>query len=236
MEERIFRTDEVNSTNLLLQEMVAKGAKNGQVVIARRQSAGAGRVGRSFASPEGGLYLSYLYRPDDGLPSPGALTAAAAVAVCRALESFGVFPGIKWVNDLLLGGRKICGILCQALSVGGQMAYIVGIGINVTTAQEDFPDELRDIAGSILGQSGLELDMDELSLRLIGQLDRMMDGNCLEAYRTRCVTTGRQVQVVQGKRSFCAFAEGIDEDFSLLVRKEDGTREAISFGEVSVRV
>jgi len=236
MEERIFRIDEVNSTNLLLQEMAAKGAKSGQVVIARRQSAGAGRVGRSFASPEGGLYLSYLYRPDDGLPSPGALTAAAAVAVCRALESFGVFPGIKWVNDLLLGGRKICGILCQALSSGGQMAYIVGIGINVTTAQEDLPPEVRDIAGSILGQSGLALDMDELSLRLIGQLDRMMDGNCLEAYRIRCITTGRQVQVVQHRRSFCAFAEGIGEDFSLIVRKEDGTREAISFGEVSVRV
>ena len=236
MEGRIFRIGEVNSTNLLLQEMAMKGAENGQVVIARRQSAGAGRVGRSFASPEGGLYLSYLYRPDGELGSPGALTAAAAVAVCRTLESFGIFPGIKWVNDLFLGGRKICGILCQAQSSGGQMACIVGIGINVTTAQEDLPPEVRDIAGSILGQSGIELDIDRLSLRLIEQLDRMMDSDCLEDYRRRCITTGRQVQVVQHRRSFCAFAEGIDEDFSLIVRREDGERESISFGEVSVRV
>lgn len=236
MERRILRIDEVNSTNLLLQEMAMKGAESGQVVIARRQSAGAGRVGRSFASPEGGLYLSYLYRPKDELPSPGALTAAAAVAVCRTLESFGVFPGIKWVNDLLLGGRKICGILCQALSVGAQTAYIVGIGLNVTTAQEDFPPEVWNIAGSILGQSGIELDIAELSLRLIEQLDRMMDSDCLADYRSRCVTTGRQVQVVQHHRSFCAFAEGIDEDFSLIVRRSDGARETIGFGEVSVRV
>lgn len=235
-EGRILRINEASSTNSLLRDMAMQGAESGQVVIARRQSGGRGRQGRSFASPEGGLYLSYLYRPASPIVSPGALTAGVAVAVCRALESFGVFPGIKWVNDLVLGGRKICGILCEAAVTLCGTAYILGIGLNVTTPEEDFPPELRDIAGSILSLSGQRLDIDAVGQAIVRELDGIWDRDCLPDYRSRCVTLGQEVLVTQGGRSFRAFAESLEEDFSLTVRREDGTRESISFGEVSVRI
>jgi len=235
MEARILRINETSSTNSLLREMADKGAEHGQVIIALRQTGGRGRQGRSFASPVGGLYLSYLYRPETELPSPGALTAGAAVAVCRALESFGVQPGIKWVNDLFLGGRKICGILCEALSTPTGMAYIIGVGLNVSTPQEAFPPEVRDIAGSIFSVSGQSVDIEALAQAIIRALDEL-GGDCLEYYRSRCICLGQEVLIMQGGRSFRAFAQTIDEDFSLIVRHQDGKREKVSFGEVSVRI
>lgn len=235
MESRILRISETNSTNSLLRELAMQGAENGQVIIARRQTGGRGRQGRSFASPEGGLYLSYLYRPEGALPSPGALTAGAAVAVCRALEDFGIHPGIKWVNDLFLDGRKICGILCEALSTEAGMAYIIGVGLNVTTPQEAYPPQLQEIAGSIFSCTGQSPDIEALGDAIICRLDAVGD-SCLEYYRSRSICLGQKVQVVQGQRSFSAFAEEINEDFSFVVRLGDGSRETISFGEVSVRM
>lgn len=237
MEKRILRINETNSTNSLLREMAAAGAPDGRVIIAARQTGGRGRAGRDFASPEGGLYLSMLRR---GLSlDPGSVTARAALAVCSALEQVcGISPGIKWVNDLVLEGRKICGILCEALPTPEGMAYIIGVGVNVNTPAEAFPPQLRDIAGSIFSLTGQKSDIDALAGAIIGQLDSIFSAPqalCLERYRAKCVTAGREVLVLQGQKSFSAFAEAIDEDFSLIVRRRDGKCETVSFGEVSVR-
>ena len=231
----VLREKCVDSTNLYLRGM-AETAEDGTAVIASMQSAGRGRSGRSFLSPEGGLYLSVLLRPDVDPERLPTLTPVAAVAVCRAVESIcGVQCGIKWPNDVLLGGKKICGILVESILGEEKPCVIVGIGINGNTAS--FPEELRSIAGSIAAVTGELCDLDALSAALLRELDALYaiwlsDGSAaLEEYRRLCINIGREAIV--GERRGIALEIG--EDYSLLVRWSDGDEEALRFGEVSVR-
>lgn len=234
MEERIIRISETYSTNSLLLSMAARGAQSGQVLIAGRQSGGRGRMGRSFLSPEGGLYLSYLHRPSLPPRCPGSITAAAAVAVCLALERVcGIKAGIKWVNDIIYGEKKICGILCETAPGG---AYVIGIGVNVNTPAAEL-DSLTDVgAAGILSLTGRSTDLRALSHELISALDDCLGRDCLEQYRSLCLSTGRRLRVLRGKESFEAFAESIDGDYGLVIRRDDGSRESLFFGEISTRL
>ena len=151
MEIKIQAFESLDSTNNYLKKLASGGAAEGTVVIADEQTAGRGRMGRSFASAPGcGIYMSMLLRPEGCTAdcAPG-LTAVAAVAVCRAIEKVcGRAPGIKWINDLYLRGKKICGILCESSVKDGRVNYaVLGIGLNVTTRAEEFPEELRETAG-----------------------------------------------------------------------------------------
>ncbi|MBQ3480794.1 MAG: biotin--[Oscillospiraceae bacterium] len=227
--------DCVDSTNLYLRRM-ADTAADGTAVVAASQSAGRGRMGRSFLSPEGGLYLSVLLRPETDPERLPTLTPAAAVAVCRAVDELcGVHCGIKWPNDVLLDGKKICGILVESVLGGEKPCVIVGIGINANTAS--FPEELRPIAGSIAEASGRRVDLHALAEALLRELDGLYAawlsdaGAALEEYRSRCASCGREVIV--GERR--GFALRVGDDYSLLVRFSDGAEEALRFGEVSVR-
>lgn len=226
----------VDSTNLYLRRL-ADTAADGTAVIAASQTAGRGRSGRSFLSPEGGLYLSVLLRPElapERLPS---LTPLAAVAVCRAVEAAcGARCGIKWPNDVLLEGKKICGILFESVLGREKPCVIVGIGINANTAS--FPEELRAIAGSIAAVTGQRVDLNALAAALLRELDALYarwltdgGGSVLEEYRGLCLNLGREV--LAGGRRGVALAVG--EDYSLLVRWDGGEEEALRFGEVSVR-
>lgn len=227
--------DCVDSTNLVLRRM-ADEAADGTAVAALAQSAGRGRSGRSFLSPEGGLYLSMLLRPQLNASELPTLTAVAAVAVCRAIEALcAVRCGIKWPNDVVLQGKKICGILVESIWKDDRPCAIVGIGVNANT--DAFPEELREIAGSIRQLTGQTLELEALAAALIGELDRQYElwlaerSAALAEYRARCISCGREV-LVDGRR---AMAEEVCEDYALLVRYDDGTRQAVRFGEVSVR-
>ena len=227
--------DCVDSTNLVLRRM-ADEAADGTAVAALAQSAGRGRSGRSFLSQEGGLYLSMLLRPQLNASELPTLTAVAAVAVCRAIEALcAVRCGIKWPNDVVLQGKKICGILVESIWKDDRPCAIVGIGVNANT--DAFPEELREIAGSIRQLTGQTLELEALAAALIGELDRQYElwlaerSAALEEYRARCISCGREV-LVDGRR---AMAEEVCEDYALLVRYDDGTRQAVRFGEVSVR-
>lgn len=229
--ERIICLGETESTNTYLKNLAAS-APGGLAVIARRQSGGRGRVGRSFASPEGGLYLSILYRLE---ADPGAFTACAALAVRRAVKSAcGLDADIKWVNDLLLGGKKVCGILAE-MHAG---ALIVGVGLNVNTTA--FPEDLPN-AGSLAKAGGREYPIAALASAVITELDALAAAypGCVGEYRAEyaaaCVNPGREVLVIRGEKRERAYAEAIGEDFSLLVRHPDGRRESIYYGEVSLR-
>ena len=172
------------------------------------------------------------------------VTAHVAVAICRALERCGVQPGIKWTNDLVLGTKKICGILTE-LTVEAESgtvdSIVAGIGVNVRQRPEDFPEELRAIAGSVYSETGLELSRARLAAEMVRALDEMyLDWQrdpraYLSDYRARCVTVGRPVRVVCGENVRTGFAEAVDDDFALVVRWEDGTRETVTGGDVSVR-
>lgn len=237
----VFYADCVSSTSTVLKELARNGAADGTVFTARTQSGGRGRMGRSFASPEGGVYLSMLLRPRCTVEEALTLTPAAAVAVCRAIEHCcGVTPGIKWPNDLILSGKKVGGILCEA-SVGASLSVILGIGINVNTLPEDFPEDIRDSASSLLCITGREIDVSRLRKALIEDLDRMAalwqeeHRFCLAEYRAKCINPGRDISILRGDASVFARAVAVTDDYALKVRYPDGTEEDIRFGEVSIR-
>ena len=232
----VLLEERVDSTNLYLRRL-SGAVPDGTAVIAKAQRAGRGRAGRSFLSPEGGLYLSVLLRPavePERLPT---LTPVAAAAVCRAVEkTCGVSCGIKWPNDVLLDGKKICGILVESVLGGEKNCVIVGIGINANTPS--FPEELRGIAGSIAAAAGRPVDLHALAAEVLSAFDALYalwldDGGAAvrEEYRLRCLSVGREV--LAGGRRGTALAVG--DDYSLLVRWENGAEEALRFGEVSVR-
>ena len=225
MERRVYRYETVGSTNTELMALARQGAAEGTVVLARQQTAGRGRRGRSFQSPAGlGLYGSVLLRssPEDAPRIP----ALAATAVRRAIRrSCGLSCGIKWPNDLVLSGRKVCGILAEALpGPEGSLWVIVGIGINVCQRREDFLPELRETAASLSMIAGSEMDRTALETA-----ERRQE------YSAACLNLGRRVRVLRPGGERAALAVSLTPDYGLAVRYDDGTEEVLRSGEVSVR-
>lgn len=241
--ENVHRLDTVDSTNLVCKRMAAQGAPDGTVVIAERQTAGRGRLGRSFQSAQGlGLYLSVLWRPQTPPETWMALPALGAVASCRAIGRVcGLDVGIKWPNDLVYGGKKLGGILTEAVLLGSDTAVVLGIGINVHHRAADFEGEVRDMAASLETVTGRSVSREVLAAALVEELDALrgtaLDEPALwlEEYRSRCVTVGREVQVLSGGTARQALALAVDEGYGLQVRYEDGREETVRAGEVSVR-
>lgn len=232
--------DETDSTNDALKRL--PHAPHGTVFVTGRQTKGRGRLGRSFASPEGGVYLSVLLRPNAAAPELLHLTAMAAVAVRRAIrDCCGVEAGIKWTNDLVFDGRKLCGILTELVQKDGGLCAIIGIGVNCNTEPAQLPPEVRKLAVSLREITGAVVDPNALArclVRRLAELDAALltDRKAWMAeYAAACVTVGKPVQVVSGTERRAAFAEGVDENGALLVRFENGETAAVSTGEVSVR-
>lgn len=235
--------ESVDSTNNELKRLALQGAPAHTAVVSRVQLAGRGRRGRSFLSQEGGVYLSMLLRPAAPAQALLHLTAMTAVAVRRAVaRACGVQTQIKWTNDLVSGGKKLCGILTE-LGVGadGKTAEYVVIGVGVNCNQPGFSPELSDVALSLRQLCGQEVSCSVLAARMLEALLEMEQAlftqkeAWLREFSENCVTLGRRVRLARGNTLREAFAEGIDDQAALLVRYDDGSREAISSGEVSVR-
>lgn len=238
----ILCLEETGSTNTLLKGMALEGAPSGTVVIAHRQTAGKGRLGRSFHSPEGlGLYLSVLLRPRCAPEAVMCATGMTAAAVCRAVEkTCAARPGIKWVNDLVLGGKKLCGILAETVMTEEGLALILGVGVNVHHGEADFPPEVACLATS-LAREGFPASRSALAGALIGEmleLEKALGGDVsrwVEFYRARCVNIGRDVRLLWSDQCRRARALDVDGRFGLVVRYENGEQETLRTGEVSVR-
>lgn len=232
----------VGSTNALLREWAATGVVGGTVVATGHQTAGRGRRGRSFDSAEGGLYMSVLMRPQNWRGDAGLITSCAAVAVARAIERVcAVDVQIKWVNDLLAGGKKVCGILTEAgLDMEtGELTYAV-LGIGVNTACRTFPSELQDIAASLGNLTGGPCDRNRLLAAILEELEpallHMESGAFLEESRRRSCVLGRTVTVHAADGAYEAQAVDITESGHLLIKRADGTMTQLHSGEVSVRL
>lgn len=233
--------DACPSTNTYLKEHAA-GLPQGFVLIARSQSAGRGRLGRRFYSPEGtGLYMSVLLRPELDAGELTLITPAAAVAVRRAIaELSGAEAKIKWVNDLLLHGRKVCGILTEAGFRGGSVVdyAVLGIGVNVCPPEGGFPEELRDIAGAVLPGFDPEARW-SLAAAILRHFfaiyATLPDRGFVEEYRKANTVIGREVNIISDGTSRPAFVLDIDRDCSLLVRYPDGTEGTVNAGEATIR-
>ena len=234
---------EIDSTNTAAKQMAAQGAPHGTLVIADSQTGGRGRRGRSFASPAGtGLYLSMILRSSLPMERVVLITSAAAVAVCRAVkEVTGKQLSIKWVNDLFYNGKKCCGILTEAaadMESGGLDHMVVGIGLNLLPPKDGWPEELREIAGSIF-EPGETVDRCRLAAAIANELLKMaaqLPGiGFMQEYRARNLVPGKDIFIVQNGSRRPAHAESITDSGHLLVTLPDGSTEELSFGEVSIR-
>lgn len=238
----LIRLDTVDSTNEYVKRLGMQGAAHGTAVTAAVQTGGKGRLGRSFASPEGGIYLSVLLRPDCAPDRLFSLTPSAAVAVCQALEQeCGISPDIKWPNDLLLGGGKLCGILTEAVTCGSGFFAVLGIGLNVNTDIAALPPELRRQAVSVQSVTGRQTDCEALCAAILCRVEQMYCAWCadekayLPRYREKCVSIGRQALILRGNEAVPCRTLCINDDFSLKAELDGGRIENISFGEVSLR-
>ena len=231
---RIVRYDQIDSTNTEARRIAAAGTGQNTLIIARAQTAGRGRQGRSFYSPDGtGLYATLLYYPDRPISELGGLTCATALAAAMAIEQLcGARPRIKWVNDLYLGGRKVCGILCESFGTPCGTAVAIGIGINLTT--KDFPQEISGIAGSLQAK----IDPESLAVRICDHLlPYLQSGDnalWLQGYRDRFLLSGMRVECITAGDRFPATVLGIDDCGALLVTCDDGTQHTLYAGEVSL--
>ena len=232
----------VDSTNSYL-KLKASQTSSWHAVIASEQTAGRGRMGRTFESPAGtGVYLSVLLRP--ALPAQQAvrLTTAAAVAACLAIEECtGSLASIKWVNDVYVNGKKTCGILTEAsidLESGGLDWAVMGIGFNVYEPEGGFPPEIRNIAGAITEKRSRDLRSRMAASFLRHYYDIVETGQLKgypDEYIKRSFVIGKLINVLRSGTARPAKALSIDEECRLLVEYEDGTQEALSSGEVSIR-
>ena len=238
---RVF--DEIDSTNLEAKRLAMTGLSR-CAVIADRQTAGRGRLGRSFYSPPGcGIYTSLLLRPrPDQLADVTLLTTAAGVAVCRALQkAAGVQAEIKWVNDLYLNGKKICGILTEGVTdfeSGMIESIVIGYGVNFRD-DAHLPEELRPIVGSVFGAEPPTVTRSALAAAMLAELlplaEDLSSRSFLPEYRRRSMLLGREIVFSRAGGRFAAVAERIDDNGGLVVRLPDGSRETLRSGEVSVR-
>ena len=239
--------EELDSTNNYLKTL--PDAPDGLAVTAESQTAGRGRMNRSFQSPRGeGIYLSVLLRPPlppDRLPP---MTALAGVALCAAVERVcGVRPGLKWPNDPVLNGKKLCGILTELsleAETGRVQSLVLGIGVNVMQKPESFSPEVREMATSLFQELGRPVSRPRLAAALLEELDgvyaALLRGDlseCLRAYRRDCVNLGKTVQLLPsgGGERETAEAVDVDESFNLVVRDAAGRTRTVRSGEVSVR-
>ncbi len=235
---KIIEIEETSSTNDLAKEYAKNGEKEGTVVVAEHQTKGKGRLGRSFFSPQGaGLYMSVILRPVAEKNSL-LITSFASVAVCRATQKLcGVAPKIKWVNDVYLNGKKVCGILTESLMSEGKAEYIIlGIGINVNGAE--FPEDIKDIATSIEKETLKKQDKKALLREILKELDELYktydNGEFLEESKELSCVLGKEIKVIRGNETYIAKAVDLDSLGGLIIER-DGKKETLNSGEVSIR-
>ncbi len=247
--DRLIFLDETDSTNEFCKR---KDLPDGSYVVAAAQTGGKGRMGRRFESKEGGVFLSFRFSPKIPADRLACITGMAAVAAARAIfESAGERCAVKWVNDILLEGKKIGGILCETEFCGNMPAVVLGIGVNVNNPAKDFAWDAEKKAGSILTETGKSTDLSRFAAALIERFEllrrHLENGNIapyLEEYRRICITLGHEVTLLwrNGSREFSqsgewsrGFAEEISDTFGLIVEYPDGARQELFSGEVSVR-
>ncbi len=238
----IFVYKTLSSTNQIAKQLAGEGEKSGTVVIANQQTAGRGRMGRGFFSPpDSGIYMSIILRPKLSAQKGILLTTAASLAVCYAIENtFGVCPKIKWVNDIIYNGKKICGILTEAVTdfESGNIEHVViGIGINVFT--EDFPEEIKHIAGSLQSHEGRGVIRNRLIAGVISSINHIIPnvelGAFIEEYKKRSIVLGKNIEIIQHNNVAYGKAVDINDVGGLVVQLDDGSRQTIISGEVSIR-
>ena len=243
--ESIFIHRSLESTNKTAKEMALSGSSHGTAIFADSQTGGRGRHGRAFFSPPGhGIYMSLILHPMQmRFETPTIVTAFAAVSVCEAIESVSTKKaGIKWVNDVFIDGKKVCGILTEAVTQiesGSIQWIVVGIGINFKKPEAGFPEDIRHIAGSVFMDGKPSVTRNRLAAEIVNRIatpEATHDSaDILGRYKSHMFILGKRITVHAADEPYEAMAVDIDNIGRLIVRKDDGETLALSAWEVSVR-
>lgn len=239
---RVFR--ETESTSDIIEKLARDGVAEGAVVFAESQTRGRGRLGRKWMSPpDKGLWFSVLLRPNCAPQAVTQITIAVSVSLVRAIHlATGIRAEIKWPNDVLIGGKKVAGILTElSAEVDTVKHVVIGIGMDVNLGADEFPPELREIATSLSIVKGAPIDRPSLAAAVLKELDndyaRIRNGQfqaVSEEWEKRCSTLGRNIAVLTGPNRRAGRAESLDADGALLLRTEHGRLERITGGDVSL--
>lgn len=235
----------IPSTNKEAKILAMENLSSVTVVLAEEQTEGRGRFGRSFFSPsETGIYMSIILKPDADISSAVLITTAAAVSVCLAIDEFSPEkPEIKWVNDIYMGGKKVCGILTEAVTgfeSGTIDTVVVGIGLNVKTDKEKFPQDIQEKAGSIFPGSENFCTRNHLAAQVINNVLNISKDlpkrDFLKIYRERSMILGKPITYSKNNVWYGGTAKNIDDYGGLIIINEEGEEETLNSGEVSVRL
>ncbi len=235
--------EKTTSTNDIAKKYAVEGASEGAFVVSGTQTDGRGRMGRNFFSPEDtGVYMSLLLRPEVEPSNAVSITTAAAVAVCEALEKISdVKAEIKWVNDVFVNGKKVCGILTEAGFSADKniLDYaVLGVGVNMYAPENGFPEEIKETAGAVFSEKHENARNEFVSCFLnsfMNYYNNICENTHGTAYAERCFVLGKSIDVIRGGETRRAKALALDENCGLSVRFEDGTEAVLNSGEISVR-
>jgi BirA family biotin operon repressor/biotin-[acetyl-CoA-carboxylase] ligase len=241
----IIHFEEIDSTNNYAKKIANEGCLHGTVVIADKQTMGRGRVGRQWQSDStGGIWFSIIVRPELEPEDIQIITLAASVAVVQAInETQGIVCGIKWPNDIILDGRKLCGILTELSAEPGHINYVVvGIGINVNQNIDSFNDEIKQKATSIRMHMGKPVSRVGILAGILTGFEKAYDNvlhgqipEIIEKWNSYSVTIGREVKITARDNEYIGIAQSIASDGKLIVKCKDGTIREVSAGEIQVR-
>jgi len=237
----IFHYEEIGSTNEEAAKLANMGGREGAVVLADRQRFGRGRLGRRWHSPQGGLWFSVILRPKIEMGDAPKLTLIASVAIAKAIQEFlELNVDIKWPNDILIDGRKVCGILTEASSKDGELDYIIlGVGINVDFEEKEFPLELRSKAVTLRNAYGKKIDISQFlcyCLRKIETYYIMFQDEgfdfILKEWKSLASIMGREIEIRRMKEKLSGTAIDVDKHGALILQLRDGTCHRILSGEI----
>ncbi len=234
----------IGSTNRYLKDLAKNGERENCIVISDSQTEGHGRFNRKFHSPKGtGIYMSILLKPCLRTEASVLITAAAAVAVCEAIETLSnKTPKIKWVNDILIDSKKVCGILTEGsvnMESGNLNWAVLGIGINAYTPESGFENDIKDIAAAVFEnkKAGLRnLLTAEIINRFYAYFEALADKSFLAGYKRRLSVLGKEINVIKNGVSRSATAISLDDSCRLLVKYENDTKEYLNSGEISIKL
>ena len=239
----ILRLDSISSTNSLASQLAESGCPDGMVIRAGIQTAGRGRRGHSWHSNSSGLWFSVVLRPRLSPRQAQVLTFLGAVAAARALKSAGVPVELKWPNDLMWNGRKMGGILTEAVVSGGMMKYAVtGIGLNVSGGPKDFPANLRRTAVTASQAAGKNIELEPLFRRILAGMDALYaelrrPGGAqalVTEWGTLAAGMGQRVVLREGNRRWAGIVAGFGPDGSLIMLTSKGEKKVFHSGDVTV--
>jgi BirA family transcriptional regulator, biotin operon repressor / biotin---[acetyl-CoA-carboxylase] ligase len=241
----IIHFDTINSTNIKAKELASSDEFDGTIVVSEEQTSGKGRLGRTWISPKSkGIWMSIILKPPIDPINASRVTLVAAAAVFNAMQDLQIPALIKWPNDIVLNNKKVCGILTEMSAELNRIHYLViGIGINVNTYADEFPEEIKDIATSIKAETNNHIDRKTLLAGIINHFEPLYNelinfnniSESIDICRKNSIFLGKKVKIIKSGKEYTVKALDINHEGQLIVEHEDGTEETIFSGEVSMR-